>query len=128
MENLRTAMRWLLAGLMVAAGISHFKTPAPFVAIVPDWLSHPEALVSISGFFEGVGGLGLLIPFVRKFAGWGLIALYLAVLPANVNMAVHHLPLGGKPVADWILWGRLPLQFVLIAWAKWCSSVPRAHP
>jgi uncharacterized membrane protein len=71
----------------------------------------------VSGVAEIAGGLGLLVPRTRRAAAWGLIALFIAVFPANVNMAVNELPLGTKTVPAWTLWARLPLQLVLIAWA-----------
>ena len=76
-------------------------------------------LVVISGIAEILGGLGLILPATRRLAAWGLIALYLAILPANLNMAINHLPLGKTAVAPWLLWARLPLQLVLISWAYW---------
>lgn len=112
-----TALRWLLAGLMSFAGVMHFVSPKGFERIVPKWLPAPRALVYVSGFFEILGGVGLLVPAVQPLAAWGLIALLVAVFPANVNMALHRLPLGKKPMPVWALWARLPLQGVLIAWA-----------
>lgn len=105
---------------MITIGVLHFVTPKPFVRIVPKYLPAPLAVVYISGFFEIVGGVGLLVPATRAAAGWGLIALYIAVFPANINMLVHNISLDPKrPIPRWALWARLPLQFVLIAWAYW---------
>lgn len=119
---LRAALRALLAVAMIAVGAQHFIDPAPFVHIVPPWLPAPLALVYISGFFEVLGGAGLLIPRTRRAAGWGLIALYVAVFPANLHMAVNHIGLTeGPPPPAWALWLRLPLQALLIAWAWWVS-------
>ena len=109
---------WALAGGMVAIGLGHFVRPQPFVDIVPDYLPAPLVLVYVSGLFEVLGGLGLLYAPTRRFAAWGLIALYLAVFPANVHMALHQIaPAGTPPLPVWALWGRLPLQVLLIAWA-----------
>jgi uncharacterized membrane protein len=118
---IRTALRWLLTIGMVVAGANHFIDPGLYVAMMPAALPWPLELVYISGVFEILGGLGLILPRTRRLAGWGLIALLLAVFPANINMAVHHLPFGGEPVPAWALWGRLPLQGVLIVWAWWVS-------
>src|SRR5581483_9280443 len=92
-----------------------------FVSIVPAWLPAPELLVQVSGVCEIAGGLGLLHPSTRRLAGLGLMALYVAVFPANINQAIHHLPVNGQPVAPAVLWGRLFLQPVFIAWAWWCT-------
>ncbi|MGO9828717.1 MAG: DoxX family protein [Myxococcaceae bacterium] len=109
--------RLLLAILMVAAGVMHFVAPAAYTRIVPRWLPVPRTLVLVSGVFEILGGLGLLVPQTRALAAWGLIALFIAVFPANVNMAVNRIGFGRRPPPAWLLWGRLPLQAVLIVWA-----------
>jgi uncharacterized membrane protein len=122
---LKTGLRWLLTIFMVGAGITHFTNPDAFVAMVPEALPAPLALTYVSGVAEIAGGLGLILPQTRRAAAWGLILLYLAVFPANVNMAVNHLPLDGKPVDPALLWARLPLQLVLIAWAYWYTRPER---
>ena len=124
--KIRTALRWLLTVLMVLAGTNHFLDPAVYVAMMPAWLPRPLELVYVSGVFEILGGLGLIFPPTRRLAGWGLIALFIAVFPANLNMAINDLPLGGRPVPSWALWARLPLQIVLIVWAWWVSRTAPA--
>lgn len=116
----KTIGRAALAVLMIGIGTLHFVKPEPFVRIVPQALPRPLALVYLSGFFEILGGLGLLVPRTRRAAAWGLVALYVAVFPANVNMAVNDLPFGAlrSPTLAWL---RLPLQAVLILWAWWCT-------
>jgi len=111
--------RWALTVFMVGAGANHFIDPAPYVGMMPDALPAHLELVYVSGVAEILGGLGLILPATRRLAAWGLILLYLAILPANINMAVNHLPLGKSELPSWALWGRLPLQVALIAWAFW---------
>jgi uncharacterized membrane protein len=111
------ALKILLAGFMIFAGVSHFVKPKTFVQIVPPYLPAPLALVYISGFFEVLGGLGLFVPQTQSLAAWGLIALFIAVLPANINMAVKKIPFGNLRTPQWVLWARVPLQLVLIGWA-----------
>ena len=119
--RVKTILRWVLTVFMVAAGANHFINPPPYLGMMPAELpvSWHLPLVDISGVFEVLGGLGLIMPATRRAAAWGLIALFLAVFPANLNMALNHLPLGDSPVPAWALWGRLPLQAVLIVWAWW---------
>jgi uncharacterized membrane protein len=124
--RLKNAPRYLLAGLMILAGVMHFADAGPFVRIVPDYLPAPLALVYISGFFEILGGVGLLIPSISRAAAWGLIALYIAVFPANVHMAIHQIPLGDTPPPPILLWLRLPLQLLLIYWAWRYTRKPTA--
>lgn len=116
---MKTALRWLFTVFMVLAGVGHFVAPDVYVAMMPAELPAKLALVHVSGVAEIAGGLGLILPATRRAAAWGLVLLLLAVFPANVNMAVNHLPLGEREVAPWLLWARLPLQAVLIAWAWW---------
>ncbi len=120
MAGLKLVALWLLGLGMIAIGILHFVQPKPFVRIVPKFLPAPLALVYISGFFEIAGGVGLLIPATRVAAAWGLIALYIAVFPANIYMLTHNISLNPKkPIPKWALWARLPFQFLFMAWAYW---------
>ncbi|MGH7748524.1 MAG: DoxX family protein, partial [Candidatus Dormibacteria bacterium] len=111
----RRALQVGLAGVFVAAGMTHFAKPRMYEAIVPAALPAHRELVLISGAFEILGGIGALVPATRRLSGWGLIALLFAVFPANIHMALA----AGRFAAlapAWGLWARLPLQFVLI-WA-----------
>ena len=119
---IKEILRWVLAAFMIFAGISHFTDPDSFVRIVPSFLPGALALVYISGVFEILGGVGLLIPRMSRFAAWGLIALYIAVFPANIYMALNEIPFGEGPTPAVYLWLRLPLQFLLIAWAWWYTK------
>ena len=107
--------RYLMAALYVGAGTLHFVKPAVFARIVPPYLPAPRLLVAVSGAAEVAGGLGLLLPATRRPAAIGLIALLVAVFPANVYMARHNAELFRLPA--WAVWGRLPLQVGLIGWA-----------
>lgn len=123
-ERTHAIARWVLTVFMVGAGVNHFVSPAPYIAMVPAQLPAPAALVAISGVAEILGGLGLILPATRRWAAWGLIALLVAVFPANLNMALHRLPLGTHVVPTWALWARLPLQVLLIAWAAMFTRAP----
>lgn len=78
-------------------------------------------MVYLSGAAEIAGGLGLLLRRLRRAAAWGLVALLIAVFPANIYMAVGRVQVTATPLPVWLLWGRLPLQFALIWWVLWCS-------
>jgi uncharacterized membrane protein len=117
--------RLVLAIFMTLMGVAHFLHGPEFAAMVPRWLPAPDALVLVSGLCEVAGGVGLLLPPVQRVAALGLVLLYLAVFPANVNMAVHHLSPRGLHVSNALLWARLPLQLPLIAWAWWLSRPSR---
>ena len=113
----------LLSLLFIAGGLNHFVSPGVYLKIMPDYLPWPLALVYVSGFFEVLGGGGLAIPQLRRAAGWGLIALLVAVFPANVDMLINADQFPAIPV--WALVARLPLQGVLIAWVWWAALKSR---
>ena len=117
----KPVFRGILAVCMVVAGLSHFIFPVPYIKIVPDLLPYPGALVYISGFVEIIGGVCLLIPAVSQITAWGFILLFIAVYPANINMAVNHIQIANIPTGNWFQAIRLPFQFVLIAWAWWLT-------
>lgn len=118
----KEALRVVLAVSMGVAGVLHFVASEPFIRIVPDFLPYPAALVYISGVIEIALGLTLLLPPLSQWAAWGLVALFIAVYPANINMAVNQIQIGGFPSSWWFHAIRLPLQFVLIAWAYWYTK------
>lgn len=113
--------RIALACVMVAAGVLHFLYTDAYVSVMPAYLPWHRELVLLSGTLEIAGGLGLLLPATRGLAGLGLIALYVAVLPANINMAVNNIQPVSITVPLALLWLRIPLQGVFIYWA-WAVS------
>lgn len=118
---MRSVLRGVVGLGFVAAGVLHFLRPRTYEGIVPDYLPAPELLVAVSGVAEVLGGVGLLVPATRRWAGLGLLALLVAVFPANLEMALHPARAGhGLPV--WALWARLPLQPALGALVWWVAS------
>ncbi len=117
MKTLKKILQWILAVAMIAAGTNHFLSPNFYLRMMPPVLPAPLFLIYLSGVFEIVFGILLLILKYTRFAAWGLIALLIAVLPANIYMAMNP-PLFPEftPTA---LYLRLPLQFVLIALIFW---------
>ncbi|HEY1684786.1 MAG TPA: MauE/DoxX family redox-associated membrane protein [Tepidisphaeraceae bacterium] len=114
--------RMIAALSFILAGANHFRSPAFYREIVPPGFGPPAFMVIISGIAEIAGGIGLLIPSLRRAAGWGLIALLIAVFPANIYMAIE--PSRFPRFPDWTLWARLPLQIVFIFWI-WCVSLSK---
>ena len=118
---LKKIARWLLATAFILAGWNHFRDPPFYMAIIPPWLPRPELLNAISGAAEMAGGLGILVLQLRRAAAWGLIALLIAVFPANIHMVMNDV--AGKGITPWVLWLRLPFQLVFIYWVYWtCLS------
>jgi uncharacterized membrane protein len=109
----------LTGAIFILAGLAHFLQPRRYRAIMPPYLPLHSKLVAVSGAAEIV--LGALLCFRRSapLAGWGLMALLVAVFPANLHMALHYRRYA--PIPAWALWARLPLQPLLILWVYWCS-------
>ncbi len=123
MKITRTIGVFLLGAFFAYAGINHFVMPEVYLQIMPPFLPAPLALVYISGVFEILGGLGVLFPKTRSLSGWGLVLLLIAVFPANLYMLIEKVYLPGMPEEEWLLWIRLPLQGVLIAWVWWAAHL-----
>jgi len=111
---------FLIAILFLGVGVMHFVNPAFFVSIMPPFLPYHLELVYISGVFEILGGLGVLVPPVRKWAAYGLIALLIAVFPANIQMLVNEVKSHGWTLMTIPLIIRLPIQPLLIYWVYRC--------
>jgi uncharacterized membrane protein len=121
----RRVVRAIAAIAMIGIGVLHFVSPDGFVKIVPRALPAPLALVYVSGAFEILGGAGLLVARARKLASYGLVLLYVAVFPANVNMALHEIQPDGVHIPPALLWLRLPLQILFIAGALYAGREDR---
>ncbi len=115
-----------LSAFFLFAGVQHFTNPDFFTAIVPPALPDPRLIVYVSGLFEIAGGIGVLIPRVRSLAGWGLVALLIAVFPANLHMAMN--PELFPDLTPTQLYVRLPFQFLFIAWAWWATRSDASDP
>jgi uncharacterized membrane protein len=117
----------LLAAIFyLGAGILHFTKTEFYLRIVPPYIPWHLAMVEISGACEIIGGLALLIPAVRRAAAWGIVALLIAVFPANLYMATDPVAAGASALSPVMLWGRLPLQLVFMWWVLWASRGSRA--
>ncbi len=104
----------VFAALSIIAGISHFVATGFFLKIMPPYLPFHLTLVLVSGLIEIILGILLLVPRYSRLAAWGIIALLIAVFPANIYVYQHQ-ELFPFPWFLHLL--RLPLQGVLILWA-----------
>jgi len=93
--------------------------------MMPKWLPHPEAMNIISGLAEMAGAIGVLIPRLQRLTGWCLVALLIAIFPANINVALNGWP--GVSIPTWALWARLPLQFALLYWVYFACLLPKVE-
>ena len=124
-QRLHRGTRWQRVALFVVffwfffGGMAHFALTDLEARIVPPQIPDPRDIVLITGILELAGAFGLLLPWTRRAAGWGLFLLTLAVTPANIYMLHVHDQFPQVPV--WLLWVRLPLQLVLLWLILWGS-------
>lgn len=120
MSGTKRLLMWLLSFNFAAAGFAHLLAPDFFVAIIPPGLPNPEWLNVLSGLAEIVLAVYLLEPRTRVYAAWGMIALLIAVFPANVYQAMANIgpegPGTGVPAFNY---ARLPFQALFAVWAWW---------
>ena len=112
----RRSARWLGA-TFIFTGTLHFLRPKMYEAIMPPYIPAPAEMVAVSGAAEIAGGVAALFPRLHPFARLWLLALLVAVFPANVHMAVNPEYVKGLPdIPRWLLWARLPVQGLFAAW------------
>lgn len=118
---MKELLRVPFALLFAASGVNHFSHTAWFMRLMPPYLPWHRELVLLSGAAELLLAVLLLSPRHSRLAAWGLVALLVAVFPANVHMAMTSgTPAAAMPeVSPLLSWLRLPLQSVLLAWALW---------
>lgn len=116
MKRIKPISKYMLAIFMIVAGTIHFVNPEFFLKIVPPYLPLHKELVLLSGVCEILLGVLLLIPRYSHLAAWGVIALLIAVFPANVYLYQNQDILPASPIIHLL---RLPLQGVFILWAYW---------
>lgn len=110
--------------LFLVAGVLHFVMPVFFDRIVPPWVPDARLATTVSGVLEIVGAIGLLIPATRTAAGWGLLALLVAVFPANLYMLDQARSADASIAYLAALWLRLPVQPLLMWWV-WRVAIRR---
>lgn len=102
-------------------GTWHFTSPEIFDAMMPPYLPFPRNLIYLSGFFEILGGIGIILPRTRRLAGLCLALLLICVVPANIHVAMNNVHLPGTPQNPWYNWARVAFQMVFVVWALWSS-------
>jgi uncharacterized membrane protein len=117
---IKTGLLVILAFFFVVAGINHFLSAPFYLKMMPPYIPWHPAMVAISGVAEVLLGLLALLPRTRRLAGWGMIALLVAVFPANLYM--YQNPRLFPNVQPIVLLIRLPIQGLLIAWAWWVTE------
>ena len=124
MNRLKTTSKFILAFFVIGADVLHFAKPDFYLKIMPPYLPAHYELVILSGIFEVVLGILLLVPKLSKLAAWGIIALLIAVFPANIYIFQNPEVLPAPPILHLL---RLPLQGLLILWAYWHTKSKSQH-
>jgi uncharacterized membrane protein len=114
--------RIALGVVFIGASIPHFTAPDTELQIIPPALPLRRTALYISGVFELLGGIGVLIPRFQRVAGWGLAALLVAIFPANIYHAVRDIQTGRFAKTRIYHLLRAPFQGLFIWWALWSTS------
>jgi uncharacterized membrane protein len=123
MSPTKRYLLYLMSGFYIVAGVMHFVSPDFYLPMMPPYLPWHLPLVYLSGVAEFLLGACVLMPQTRRYAAWGIIALLIAVFPANIHIALYNVPLDGAAEGYGIWnWLRLPLQALLILWAWWYTQ------
>jgi len=120
MHTIKRILKWLFGIAFITAGILHFVYAEFYLKIMPPFLPAPLFLVYLSGAFEIALGILLLIPKFTRRAAYGLIALLVAVFPANIYMAANAAMFSQYSAAA--LYIRLPMQLILIVLVFWFTK------
>ena len=122
MKNLKSLGSWFFAVFFFYAGLMHFVQEESFTAIMPPFIPFPKLIVWTTGLMELVFAILLILPRYRKLAGFLLAPFLLAVLPANIHMAMNNIPFGEMSATPTTLWLRVALQFPLILLILWVTG------
>jgi uncharacterized membrane protein len=114
--------RVVLGVAFIVAGLNHFWQPRFYRAIMPPYIPEHELMVALSGYAEVILGALVFVPRLHQITRAGLVALLIAIFPANLHMALN--PERYSQVPEWLLWARLPLQAVMVAWVLWAVESP----
>ena len=124
MNILKYISIYIMSILYIYVGINHFIDTKSFLIIIPPYLQTIGLeIIYLSGIFEIILGILLIIPKYRKIASYGIILLLIAVYPANIYLAFNEEPQNLMGISSFMAsWVRLPLQFVFLGLAYWHSK------
>lgn len=123
MNRIKMVSKYMLAIFMISAGVMHFIRPEFYLKIMPPYLPLHMELLHLSGACEVLLGILLLVPGTTRLAAWGIVALLVAVFPANLYLYQHQDILPASPGVHLL---RLPLQGLFILWAYWHTRVTKS--
>ncbi len=122
------AAQAIAALVFIVAGLGHLLFSEALARFIPPYIPAPVALVLISGGLEIAGGVGLSQPRSRRWAAWGLSALLVSFLPANLFMATHPADAGLPSIPTAVFWGRIALLPVMVWSLLWCTRPATRTP
>ena len=122
LRSRRAKMRIALAAMFLFTALARFAAPDALLRMIPEFLPLRREALYLSGLFEALGAVGLLVPRLRRPAGLGLAALLIVVFPANINVAVNNLQIDGQSGSPLYQWARVFWQLVLIWLPLWATQ------
>src|SRR5688572_21011203 len=118
-------MRLAMAAALLFVGTDHWLSPQRYLPMMPPWVPLHLEMVLFTGAAEIAAALGLLVPRLRRAAGFMLALYFVAVFPANIHNALNGLAVEGLPQAQWYYWVRLAFQPLAIWWALFSAELTR---
>jgi len=122
--NFALSARIAMSIMLCFTAIGHFAFTKGMSMMIPQFIPFKTSLVHLTGLFEILLAIGLLIPKLKVVSGWTLIIFLLLILPANIYASIHNIDyqkgtFDGNGLS--YLWFRIPLQFLFIAWTYFSS-------
>ena len=112
---------YTMSALYIVAGLNHFRAPKFYLGLMPPWIPLHREMVFLSGAIEVALGILLLIPETRAVAAWAIILMLIVFFSVHIYMVQERQTVFAQ-VPEALIWARLPLQLVLIAWAYFYTS------
>ena len=117
--DFKLSARIAMSIMLVFTAIGHFAFTKGMSMMIPNFIPSKETFVYLTGVFEILLAISLLIPRFKYISGWTLIIFLLLMLPANIYASINNVnyqkgTFDGNGLG--YLWFRIPLQFLFIAW------------
>jgi uncharacterized membrane protein len=124
LTNRRVLSLWIMAAVYLAAGVNHFRMPEFYYPLIPPYIGNAAFWNLVSGIAEIAGGIGLLIPALRRWAAWGIVAMLIGFLPTHIYMITDAdtILIAGSKIPAWVAWVRLLVIHPILLWWAWGHS------
>ena len=99
--------------------LGHFVKTSEMTQMLPPWVPMRVQLIYLTGIFEFLAAIAILIPSLSRYTGIILCIFLVLILPSNIYAAIQRVDFGGHAAGPAYLLVRIPLQLFLIGWIFW---------